>query len=255
MRNIIQNIVLIAVMGTAFSASSSAHAQFFQMDLMKGRQAAKASSRWTLFDWISQKKKISLWDQWLANNRSTPIFEMQITGTQSDFETKTKTGLSEIDFKDSSQNYAMDLWVKLIGLRAELEEQADIQKTTAAMLNLRLIGSSLQSTHLIIRGGLQQLENLTDGRIYQNPFAAAALRLYFLSFIGLQGEYRHLLEAESDEGGIKFSGTRTKGGAFIEWGIFRISGQYINEPYRFDSSGTITEQTRSGVEYGIQIIL
>jgi hypothetical protein len=234
---------------------SLCHAQYFQMDLMKNRQKAKESSRWTLFDWISQKQKISLWNQWLAENRSANIFEMQLSGSQMDFETVTKTDLGESDFKDSSNTYSLDLWITLLGLRAEYEEQPDVQKTSSAMLNLRLIGSSLQSTHLILRGGMQQLETFADDRTYQNFFAAAALRLYFLSFIGLHGEYRHLFEAESDEGSVKLSGSRTRGGAFIEWGILRLSGQYVNEPYSFKSGGETTDQTRSGLEYGVQLIL
>lgn len=232
-----------------------AEASYFQVELMKNRQKAKETSRWTLFDWISQKKKISLWDQWLAENRSATIFEMQLSGSQSDFETVTKTSVGESDFKDSSQSYALDLWITLFGVRAEIEEQAEIQKTTSLMANLRLIGSSLQSTHLVVRGGIQQLEDLQNDRTYQNPFASAALRIYFLSFIGLHGEYRHLFEAESDEGAIQLTGTRTKAGAFIEWGILRIQGQVVSEPFEFTNGGSVTEQTRSGIEYGIYLVL
>ncbi|MEO0336657.1 MAG: hypothetical protein AAF202_09685 [Pseudomonadota bacterium] len=235
--------------------SSASQAQYFQADFMKSRQKAKASARWTLFDWISQKKKISLWDQWLESNRSATVFEMQLTGSQMDFETVTKTSVDENGVRDSSQSYAVDLWIKIFGLRAEYEEQPDIQKTSSAMANLRIIGSSLQSTHLIIRGGIQQYEDLLNDRQYQNPFASAALRLYFLSFIGLHGEYRQLFEAESDEGSVKLSGSRTQGGAFLEWGILRITGQYVNEPYEFTSGGATVDQTRTGLEYGVQIVL
>ncbi len=50
------------------------------------KQQAKASSRWTLGDWLATKKKMALMDQWLALHSSTQIFELYLGGGEGHFD-------------------------------------------------------------------------------------------------------------------------------------------------------------------------
>ncbi len=230
-----------------------AEAQYFQMDLMKKRQSNKESTRWTLADWLSQKQRIGLWDHWLSVNRSANWFEMQLSGHQFDYELTSDNGSGKVKIDESSKLYALDLWVTILGLRAEYEERDGHLETRSGMLSLRLVGASLQSTHILLRGGLQVTEDSSSGEEWENPFSAGVLKMYFLSFIGLEGEYRHFFPKKSHLG-TQLKGTRIRGGAFIEYGIFQVSGHYWKEPMEFSSSGITTKQEREGYDVGIALL-
>lgn len=230
-----------------------ASAQYFQLELMKKRQSQKDSTRWTLFDWMSQKQKMSLWDQWLDRNRSANVFELSLEGSQFNYDLTTQ-GSTVSEVSESSRIYGVEFWVWLLGLKAEFEKVEENRESRSALLGLRLIGSSLQSTNLIVRMGLQKLENSTAAETWENVVASATLRIYFLSFIGLFGEYRHFFESESNLN-QKLSGYRVRSGAFIEWGLLRLFGAYWQEPLELTpSGGAKVTQDRDGVQAGIQLI-
>lgn len=245
----IRKILLIIL----FSFGTLAHAQYFQLDLMKKRQSNKESSRWTLADWLSQKQKISLWDNWLAMNRSANFFEMQASGSQFDYDYTSNDGSGEVKITETSHLYSLDLWFSIFGLRGEYEKRDSGLISKTGLFNLRLIGTSLQSTHLQIRGGVQTLENPNTNEKWENPVADALLKMYFLSFIGLHGDYRHFFPKESNLG-AKREGSRVRAGAFIEIGAIHLSGTWWKEPIETTRSGTITKQEREGYELGVSLI-
>lgn len=239
--------VLLMLWGT------HAQAQYFQLDLMKNRQGNKESSRWTVVDWLSQRQKIQLWDQWLAMNRSANWFEMQVSASEFDYTLKSENGTATTEITDKSQSYSLDLWISLIGLRGEYEIRADDYESRSAMVNLRLIGSSLQSTHFILRGGVQTLENTATQEKWENPFASGSLKLYFLDFIGLFGEYRHFFKSDSNQG-RQLVGSRTRAGAFVEYGILQVTGSYWEEPSEITGATGTTQEKRTGTEVGVAFL-
>jgi hypothetical protein len=230
--------------------SLPAEAQYFQMDLMKNRQGKKESNRWTLYEWMSQKQKIGLWDQWLSLNRSANLFELQLSANELDYTLKNENGSVSTEISEKSKLYTMDLWISLVGLRAEYEKRDSGLESKSAMLNLRLVGSSLQSTHLIVRGGVQSLEDTNSGEKWENPFAAANLKLYFLSFIGLYGEYRHFFPKKSNFG-RELEGSRVRSGAFLEYGILQVTGSYWREPSEIQNGTEVEKETRDGYDLGV----
>ena len=75
------SLMLVAIL------SLNAHA-YFQMDFMKNKTQARATSRWTLADWLAQKKKMALADQWLALHSSSNWFDLSVSGQQTSFDVK-----------------------------------------------------------------------------------------------------------------------------------------------------------------------
>lgn len=230
-----------------------AQAQYFQMDLMKQRQSNKESTRWTLADWLTQKQKIGLWDHWLSMNRSANWFEMELGYSEFDHDYTTNSGSGDVVAKKTAGHYYLGFWLTIFGLQGEFDDWEGETETRTGMLNLRLVGSSLQSTHILLRGGIQQIENTYSGEKWENPFVAGVLKMYFLSFIGLEGEYRHFYSKESNLG-TRLEGHRMRSGAFVEFGSLQISGHYWKEPYETSTSGSITKEEREGYDMGVALI-
>ena len=233
--------------------SRPSQAQYFQMDLMKKRQSNKESSRWTLGDWLSQKQRIGLWDHWLSMNRSANWFEMELGYSQFQHDYITNSGGGDTTVEETADHFYLGLWVTIFGLQAEYDDWKSGTEARTGMLNLRLVGSSLQSTHILLRGGVQKIENTSTGEEWENPFVGGVLKLYFLSFIGLEGEYRKFQSKESNQG-TKLEGSRTRAGMFIEFGSLQLHGHYWNEPYETTSGGTTTTEERDGFDMGLALI-
>lgn len=234
--------------------SQFSQAQYFQMDLMKKRQSNKESTRWTLVDWLAQKRRINLWDQWLAANRSANIFELQLGGGKFDYELETKTPSVKTTVSESSQVYSVDIWLYFVGLRGEYEDQDSSVTTKSGLISLRLLGSSLQSTYLALNGGLQVREDDTSGtnEKWENMFASGSLNIYLLDFLGVHGEYRYFFPKKSNLE-TELSGSRLKGGGFLEYGVVRVVGNYWQENYELDSGNQTEDQERSGLELGLRL--
>jgi hypothetical protein len=234
-----------------FFASLNAHA-YFQMDFLKNKNSAKASSRWTLADWLQQKSKARLADQWLAANRAAgQLVEVNLGGGYNQYEVKTGAASAAVDHH--SQSYQLDTYISFFNLMGEYEKTDNDKESMAGAAGLRLLGSSSQTTNLVARYGIRQLKDTVTDEVWKNNFAEGQLQLYVISAFGLQGKYRYYFPHDSSSGN-KLAGHRVTAGAFLEFGLLRLFGDYYQEPMELTpAGGAAVKQDRTGFEYGIKL--
>lgn len=232
-----------------YSLSASA---YFQMDMLKGKKTNKENSQWTLADWLAQKNKMALADQWLALNSSANWFDLTLSGAHNEFKLKSTDASGTVtNSKTKGQSYQLDAYFSIFNLYGEYEVNNDQKESYAGAAGLRLFGTSSQTTNLVVRYGLRSLTSSANEK-WQNQFAEAQLQLYLLKQFGLQGKYRHYFPDDSNLGN-RLEGHRLTAGAFIELLIFRIYGDYYQEPMERSSSGAVTKEQRDGMEYGVRL--
>jgi hypothetical protein len=98
------------------------------------------------------KEKFALQDQWLALNTrddESPVeFYVDYSKLQFDSDTANNENEDEVGV-----NTEAALYYSVIGLNYRYELYEDLYSQQEGSLNLRLIGTSHQSTHLILTGG------------------------------------------------------------------------------------------------------
>lgn len=234
---------------TTFAANAN-----FQSDLLKAKVGNRVSSQWTLADWLAQKNKMALADQWLALNRSANIFDVSLSGGLQDFKLETKNASGTVSADGKSQNYQMDLYISIFNLYGEYEKTDSNLESFAGAAGLRVFGTSSQTTSLILRYGFRDQHHLKTLEKWQNQFAEGVLQLYVIQQFGLQGKYRHYFPDTSKQGN-KLEGHRVTAGAFLEFGIFRLYGDFYQEPIEKTNAGVATKENRNGLEYGLRLML
>ena len=240
------SLMLIAIL------SLNAHA-YYQMDFLKNKNQAKATSRWTLADWLAQKKQNALADQWLALHSSSSWFDLAISGQQTSFDVKS-TGASgtATKTKDGGQIYEVDMYLSIFNLNGEYEKRSDDIESYAGALGVRIFGTSAQTTNLVLRYGLQETKNLRTKEHWDNQYAEGQLQLYVIQQFGLEGKYRYFFPDTNGQGN-KLSGSKLTAGAFAEFGILRIYADYFQEPIEISNNGAVTKQDRTGFQYGVKL--
>ncbi|HMN68793.1 MAG TPA: hypothetical protein PKC28_09680 [Bdellovibrionales bacterium] len=227
---------------------------YFQMDFMKDKASARASSRWTLADWLTQKNKMSLADQWLAMNRSVNLFDVNLSGGHNKYKVKTTDPLgNQVTVDNESMSYGADMYISFVNLFGEYEKTKDDQESYGGGLGLRLLGSSTQTTSLVVRYGWRRLRDLGSQEDWENQFAEGELELYLIRAFGLTGKYRHYFPRNSNKG-TRLAGHRVSAGAFFEFAVFRLFGNYYEEPTELGAPADRTTQKRAGVEGGLSLM-
>lgn len=238
-----------------FAAASRGGGGNFQSKMMSaGNRAAKESSQWTLVDWLTQKNKMRLADQWLALNRSATFYEMIAGGAHNRYTLKSTDagGVSTSQSRDA-QTYTLDLYFTIFNLYGEYEKTSDHRESYGGAAGFRLFGTSSQTTALLARYGWRKLSNLETQEVWENQFAEGDLQLYIFKNFGIHGRYRHFFPNKSNLGN-DLSGSRTTAGAFLEAMLFRVYGDYYLEPVEYkDATGVLTKEQREGYEVGLKL--
>ena len=187
------------------------------------KQEEKNSSRWSLADWLGTKKRISLMDQWLALNSTSSWFEFVFDFGQGKLDeniSRLETG-NQIEF----ERYGASLYMKFIGLEFNKYNYSQLIGKNDYRVNLLLLGSSVQSTHLRFFYGRRNFKQL-DFSSYAQNFYGSSLSLYLASFFGTELTYMNFKNAKSIDGSYSVEGERVEYGAFVELSLFRI---YVNK--------------------------
>lgn len=229
------------------------HAQFpkYLTDFYRAKQEAKTKTRWTLADWLEQKKSVALMNQWLALNRSANVFEFLMGGGISRYEIKNLAD-SSLDLEDQEASYAqVGLLVTIFGLGAEYEKLEDDSEVRTGLFYLRLLGTAEQNTNFTLHYGVRQWREIASNSEFENPVAGAALTLYLFKHFGIRGMYRQFMEDEADTG-KKLEGSKTQAGLFVEALFMRVSAHWYKEPVTISTAaGVKTDYERQGVEVGL----
>ena len=236
----------------AFSALLAASRGYAYTSFTEGlfkKQQEKASARWTLADWLSQKKTFLAMDQWLALNRSKDLFEFNLEGGKSRYDL-TVNGLKteqEID-----RLSGIFYW-SIFGIQYIWEESDERWKKESGQLNLRLLGTSSQSTNLTGFYGASKWKFSAPAKELEQNYYGGRLTIYILSFFGIDGEYRKSLKAK-DESGTSHENERIDYGAFIDVLFVRLyAAAFTEEVVNKDENGIRSESERDGFEAGVKL--
>ena len=219
---------------------------------MMQRATAREVKRWTLQEWMEQKSKNSLMDQWLNMHEPSP-FEFMIGGSSLNYSNRISSPFSEASF--TSSNGEIAAYAQIVGLSVEYENNSkEKYNDLNGQLNFRILGNSLQSTSITIAGGQRTRTisaSATEIKV-KNTFAQIKLQAYFTKFFGIDGYTRSYFPVDDPTLG-SVSGTRTEIGAFIDYKALRIYANWFQDIEIDKTSTTNIETKRTGTATGVKI--
>jgi hypothetical protein len=213
----------------------------------------KEFKRWSLANWFYQKEQFALQDQWLSMN-------VDNDGVFVEFYTDYARSTFDLDTSDNSNENTVGhttesgLYAGFLGLTYRYEEYVSHFNQKELALNLRLIGSSHQSTHLIFSYGLRDFKGVVESEEFKQNFVGGDISLYLTSFLGFDGRYRSYGRVESVDESLEMESTRVQWGAFIEFSFMRIFAYQFEEnfDYKILSSGNSNEKQTKGTATGVR---
>jgi hypothetical protein len=215
----------------------------------------KEVSRWSLQEWLAQKDRNRLMDQWLMMNSPSP-YEFFLKGSMNSYKTSYEPA-SMTETSHQSYSGSLGAYATVMGLEGSYENNTEEKyNDVTGSVNIRVLGNAVQGTHLIFRYGLRTRTGSSasasgaDIRV-ANQFAGADLNLYLTRFFGLQGVYHHFLPADEPSLGT-VTGSRSEAGAFIDFSALRVFGNIFTDTQKNETSGTTTTIQRTGTQLGLQ---
>lgn len=223
----------------------------FRYGVWNERATARESTRWTLSEWMTQKQRNSLQDQWLSMNSPSP-FEFYLKGAFHSGGTKVGTAEAE-SYKSSSGG--IGAYAQAVGLTGEYENNTEENyNDVSGLLNIRIIGNSLQNTGITLSVGqrTRQLENAGVSEEIKNNFGQVGIQAYFTRYFGMQGIYRTYSKDKNDALG-DVDGKLVEGGLFIDFKGIRVFGSWYEDTQSAKLNSVETKTTRTGIKSGLQI--
>lgn len=212
------------------------------------RAKKREGSRWTLSEWLAQKDRNKLMDQWLWLNSPSP-YEFSLLGANTNYKKKL-TG-SENEYTITSLETSA--YAHIVGLTMEYENRSgENENDLTGMLNLRLLGSSIQSSALTIHYGqrTRTFSALDPVSVIRNQFYQVSLQLYIGQHFGITGSHRTYLPFTDTYYG-EITGHQVQAGAFIEFEFLRLFGTWF-EDLQKNSTPSTPEIKRKGIKTGLQ---
>ncbi|MCB0351490.1 MAG: hypothetical protein KDD38_09920 [Bdellovibrionales bacterium] len=240
--------VIITIFAFLISFSSTASALTFFGEGVLKKDKEKESTRWTLADWMTQKKSFNAMDHWLAMNRSLGLFEFNIEGGKQKYDLTVGGNplTQEID------RYGASFYWSIFGLEYQLEDSDEGFKRESYQLNLRLLGASSQTTNLTAFYGVRNWTFDNPENEIKNNYAGAKLNIYITSFFGLEGQYKKYFTG-NDNSNTEYDSERVEYGGFIDVYFIRFYGQAFKETTNKKTAlGVKTSDEREGTEAGVK---
>lgn len=214
----------------------------------------KEFKRWSLSNWFYQKEQYALQDQWLAMNLdSDGIFvESYLDYAKSSFDLDTADNTNKNTVGHTTE---AGIYAAFLGLTYRYEEYASHYFQKEGAINLRIIGTSHQTTHLILSYGTREFVGVDSTEEFTQSFYGGDISLYLTSYLGFDGRYRAYQRVDSDDKSWEMESTRSQWGAFIEYSFVRIFVYQFEENYDFTAtgSGTDNEKQTKGTATGIRL--
>lgn len=217
------------------------------------RAAKRESSRWTLQEWLAQRDRNRMMDLWLSMNSPSP-FEFALGGSYLSSATKIDNPASEEKF----DSYAGDLhaYAQFVGLTVEYANRTKENfSDLSGMLNIRLLGDSLQNSSLTVSFGQRSrsLEIAGASVLQRNLFGQVGLQMYLSKYFGLDSHYRQYQTAADDATGDDIGGSQAQVGLFIDFKAVRIFGAWTRDRQTNVNSSSETNTIREGIVSGLRI--
>ncbi len=214
----------------------------------------KEFERWSLSSWLYDKQKFVLQDQWLAMNidQDGLFWEFYADYAKSQFDIDTANNLNE-----ESEGYTSEaaVYLSLLGLSYRYEKYNELYDSKELAFNLRLVGTSHQSTHLIVSYGKRNLFDIDDSEDFIQSFYGVDISLYLVSFFGFDARYRAYQKNKSDSGSYEMESQRTQWGAFIDLAFLRVFAYQFEENFEYDylTTGDFEKRQSKGTAAGIRV--
>ncbi len=239
--------VLLTIL-IGLSTSSSFAQSFFGGGSYKRSNNGNENVSWTLGDWMTQKAKFKLMDQWLAINNQANLVEFNIEGSQTNYDLTIGADKNshEVD------KYGFSMYISIFGIEGGYEESDEDIEKRYGQFNIRLLGQSSRSTQLIAGYGIQKEENGTDDTEVTNQYASGKLQLYIVSFFGIDGGYKKVF-ADKDNLMNTHEGERIDYGIFLEHKLIRLYGRAFEDKTFITKNGVKEKQTREGIDAGVKL--
>jgi len=182
-----------------------------------GRKAeVKRQARWTLDEWLATRDRMRWSDMWLALNSPSP-YEFFVIGA-------ANLAKNDINSREFQFKYGFGAYASIFGI--EFDHEDLIGSGYNARLHVRIFGTNVQNTNLTLHVGLRQRD---EGAGYRQTYAGASTTLYWNRFFGIFGQYRYYFGSTPGAPGGDVRGPRYEGGPFLDFGPFRIFGNYVYE--------------------------
>lgn len=243
-------LLCIIILLTQISEAQSGSRWGSGIDFTK-RAASREKSRWSLSEWMEMKNRNRMMDMWLSLNSPSP-FEFMLGGSHNSYKSETTTNpgvsTSHVSYMGEFSAYA-----QFAGLTAEYENNtSEGLNDLAGMLNVRLLGNSLQNTAFTIHYG-QRAREQNSGRLSQQ-FGQVSLQVYLTKYLGIDGKYRQYLPTSTEALG-EITENRTEAGLFIDFNAFRVFGSWYQESSKtkIPAATDDTVIDRTGIKSGIKI--
>jgi hypothetical protein len=246
----IKFMVLVLLSTVSLQAAAN-----FQSDFMAKKKPKSTSGEgvhWTLADWLSQKNKVSLMDQWLAAHRTNKWWDTVLSGGGQQYTFKTGTASSTTSTSQTGQNYQADVYLSILNLNGEYQKTNDGKESYNGALGLHLLGESAQSTGLVGRYGSRHLADLTTEEKWDNQYVEGMLQLYIIEEFGVTSTYRYYFPSTSNQGD-SLSGHKVSFGVYFEFSALRIFADYYQEPLQLAKNGVVTSESSDGFDGGLKL--
>lgn len=227
-----------------------AHAEDKASHNIFDRSSKREGSRWTLSEWLAQKERNKLMDMWLAMNTPSP-YEFMLGASYNSY----KSTENQITNEYTTSNAELQAYAKFFGLGLEYENRnAESENDLSGMLNIRLLGNSIQSTHLSIHYGqrTRTISDVSPTSLLRNQFGQVSLQLYLNPYFGINGKYRQYLSFNDSLFG-DVTGQLTTAAVFIEFKALRIFGEWFEDIQKNTGSSVPAENKRNGIKTGVQL--
>lgn len=220
------------------------------------KQAKKIESRWSLADWLAQKQRNQLMDQWLSMNTYDNPYEFFIEGDSSEFHHYFNSEPEERT-KFRRWHARAGAYASIIGIEGGYEPFFQNRGSWDGSLNLRLLGTAQQNTNITLRAGLKTYSESEEGsdftERFQNVFTGVQTTLYLTQFFGLEGHYHRLMPAPSNRG-RSLQGENSRAYIFLDFFALRLFGGWNKEVLIYNDKGSDRRlENRDGYFGGIRI--
>ena len=213
----------------------------------------KKFKRWSLGSWLYTKEKMGLQDQWLSMNIDSDgvLSEYYVDYAKSNFDRDTADNTNE---EDDGFTGEFGAYWGILGIVGRVEEYGNIYTQKEGSINLRLIGSSHQSTHLTATYGIRDFKGSAEEEFKQN-FYGGDISLYLLPFLGFDGRYRYYINTENSQESHSLRSARSQWVMFIDIAFVRFFTYQFEENLVFNdhSSPILKELQIKGTAAGIRL--
>lgn len=211
------------------------------------KQKQKQNKKWSLLDFLRDKKTMKLQDQWLALNSSSTLFEMWLGSDSGKYSLVEERDGSSTETEYEMNRYDAGLYVTILGLEYQYTETTESYSAHDGRIGLRIFGRSFQDTNLTAFYGLKNITREDDSIMQQ--YWAARTTIYVLPFLGVEATYKEYLESDSDLS-ANTKGTSKELTGLLELWALRLTATWFSEDLIVSYSTQHRVENRSGFLIG-----